>query len=151
MTEAGHGFELGTDGPTRILVGVDGSETSMRAGAYAAGLARRQGSQLIVVFVAPTGGMAAGMAATAGALLQAHEQIAADIEAQIAESAHRIGTPVKFLRRRGNPYAELVLVADKLRVDAIVIGASTQAGHRLVGSLAGRLVRDAKWPVTVVP
>ena len=28
---------LGTDGPTRILVGVDGSETSLRAGAYAAG------------------------------------------------------------------------------------------------------------------
>jgi nucleotide-binding universal stress UspA family protein len=34
------------DGPTLILVGVDGSDTSMRAGAYAAGLARRQDSRL---------------------------------------------------------------------------------------------------------
>jgi nucleotide-binding universal stress UspA family protein len=144
-------FELGTDGPTRILVGVDGSETSMRAGAYAAGLARRQGSQLLVVFVAPTGGMAAGMAATAGALLQAHEQIAAEIEEQISEAVQRLGVPTKFLRRKGNPYVELVRVAEHLRVDAIVVGASTQAGHRLVGSLAGRLVRDAQWPVTVVP
>lgn len=151
MAPAEKGFELGTDGPTRILVGVDGSATSMRAGAYAAGLARRQGSHLIVAYVSPTGGMAAGMAATAGALLQAHDQIATEIETQIAEAAHRIGVPVSFLRRRGNPYSELVRVADTLRVDAIVIGASMQAGHRLVGSLAARLVRDAKWPVTVVP
>jgi len=144
-------FELGTDGPTRILVGVDGSETSLRAGAYAAGLARRQGSHLIVVFVAPTGGIAAGMAATAGALMQAHEQIARDIEAQIQENLDRIGVRTSFVRRSGNPYVELVRVAEHLRVDAIVVGASTQSGRRLVGSLAGRLVRDAKWPVTVVP
>jgi nucleotide-binding universal stress UspA family protein len=151
VSAAGQGFELGTDGPTRILVGVDGSETSMRAGAYAAGLARRQGSHLIVVFVAPTGGMAAGMAATAGALMQAQDQTGAEIEAQIAEAAERLAVPVTFVRRRGNPYLELVRVAEKLRVDALVVGASMQAGHRLVGSLAGRLVRDAKWPVTVVP
>lgn len=151
MSSTSPDFELGTDGPIRILVGVDGSETSLRAGAYAAGLARRQGSHLIVVFVAPTGGIAAGMAATAGALMQAHEQIARDIEAQIAQALDRIGVPTSFVRRKGNPYIELVRVADHLRVDAIVVGASTQSGHRLVGSLAGRLVRDAKWPVTVVP
>jgi nucleotide-binding universal stress UspA family protein len=148
MTSA---FELGTDGPTRILVGVDGSETSMRAGAYAAGLARRQGSRLVVVFVAPTGGMAAGIPETAGAMIQVNEQIAAELQAQMTEGLDRIGVKASFVRRRGNPYVELVRVAEELRVDAIVVGASTQAGHRLIGSLAGRLVRDAKWPVTVVP
>ena len=145
------GFELGTDGPTRILVGVDGSDTSMRAAAYAAGLARRQRSQLIVLFVATTGGMAAGMAATAGALMQTNEEIARQLRDQLSEPLSRLGVDNRFLRRTGNPYIELVRTADELRVDAIVIGASTRSGQRLVGSLAGRLVRDAKWPVTVVP
>lgn len=145
------GYEYGRDGPIRILVGVDGSETSMRAAAYAAGLARRQGSELIALFVASTGGMAAGLATTAGALVQAMEQVADELEAQLKDGFERLGLTAKFLRRSGNPYAELVKVAEELRVDAIVVGASTQAGHRLVGSLAGRLVKDAKWPVTVIP
>ncbi|HEY2273065.1 MAG TPA: universal stress protein [Jatrophihabitantaceae bacterium] len=144
-------FELGTDGPTKILVGIDGSETALRAGAYAAGMARRQSSRLIVLYVAPTGGLAAGMAATAGALIATHDDIANDLERQVEDACKRLGVPMSFVRRRGNPYLELVRVAEQLRVDAIVVGASMQSGHRLVGSLAGRLVRDAKWPVTVVP
>ncbi len=54
-------FELGTDGPSLILVAVDGSDTSMRAGAYAAGLARRQGSRVVAVYVAQFSGMAAAV------------------------------------------------------------------------------------------
>jgi nucleotide-binding universal stress UspA family protein len=42
-------------------------------------------------------------------------------------------------------------VADEVRADAVVVGASTKAGHRLVGSLAVRLVKAGRWPVTVVP
>jgi nucleotide-binding universal stress UspA family protein len=33
----------------------------------------------------------------------------------------------------------------------VVVGSSEQAGHRLVGSVASRLVRAGRWPVTVVP
>ena len=45
-------FELGTDGPRSILVGIDGSATAARAGWYAAGLAHRQGARVTAVFVA---------------------------------------------------------------------------------------------------
>ncbi len=144
-------FELGTDGPTRILVGIDGSETSMRAGAYAAGLARRQGSHLIALYVAAANPLAAQMAATTAALIQTQDEICQQLRAAVAEGAQLIGIDAVFVFRRGNPYRELIAVANELRVDAVVVGASMKSGRRFVGSLAGRLVRDATWPITVVP
>ena len=144
-------FELGTDGPARILVGIDGSESSMRAGAYAAGLARRQGSRLIALYVAPTMAMAGQLAATAAAMVQTQREIADALQRQVTEGARLVGIEAEFVLRHGNPYRELLKVAAEFRVDAVVVGASTKSGRRFIGSLAGRLVRDARWPVTVVP
>ena len=62
----GGAFELGTDGPKVILVGLDDSVTSMRAGAYAAGLARRQGARLVCVYVARPSAMYGAAAARRG-------------------------------------------------------------------------------------
>ena len=144
-------YELGTDGPALILVAVDGPETSLRAGAYAAGMARRQGAKIVVVYVGQTAGMAASVPAAVGALIQMHDSIARSLREQIAERAPETGVDVMFIERRGDPYTEIVRLADEMRVDAVVVGRSTQRGHRFMGSLAVRLVRDARWPVTVVP
>ena len=65
MTDAA-AFELGTDGPMVILVGIDDSVTSLRAGAYAVGLARRQGARLVAVYVEQPSALY-GAAAGAGA------------------------------------------------------------------------------------
>lgn len=145
------GFELGTDGPNRILVGVDGSDTSLRAGAYAAGLARRQGATLIVLYVKTAAATPIQAPETAAAVSQNQSDIAADLDTQISANAHRLGLDVELVVREGNPYTELLRLAGERRVDAIVIGASMQAGHKLVGSLAAKLVRKAGWPITVVP
>ena len=156
MTDAeGGAFELGTDGPAVILVGIDDSVTSLRAGAYAVGLARRQGARLVCVYVEQPSAMY-GAAAGAGASAiaeqeRAFQETAADLKRRVAEGAADRGVQVTFITAVGDPYHELRRVADEVRADAVVVGASTKAGHRLVGSLAVRLVRAGRWPVTVVP
>jgi nucleotide-binding universal stress UspA family protein len=148
---AGTLFELGTDGPTRILVGIDGSDASLRAAAYAAGLARRQGSRLIALYVAAPNPFAAQLAATTAAMMQTQDELGSQLRSAVTEAAQLLGIEAQFVLRHGNPYRELLAVADELRVDAVVVGASLRSGRRFVGSLAGRLVRDARWPLTVVP
>lgn len=146
-------FELGTDGPSVIVAGIDGSDSSMRAAAYAAGLARRQNSRLALVYIQPLNTM--GGASAGAAMVQLGQELAADLERQIREAAERIpnGERVRwqFISQPGDAYNGLVEVADRLRADAVVIGASKKAGHRIVGSVAVRLVKAGRWPVTVVP
>ena len=144
-------FELGTDGPSRILVAIDNSDTSLRAGAYAAGLARRQGSHVICLFVGEINPLVASMPAAAGAAVQMNHAIAEQIRAEIRAQAPRLGLEITFLERSGDPFTEIVRIADELRVDAVIVGASTSGGHRWMGSIASRLVKIARWPVTVVP
>jgi nucleotide-binding universal stress UspA family protein len=147
-------FELGTDGPAVILVGVDDSTTSIRAGWYAAGLARRQRARIVAVFVSPLatfGSAGPGGAALTVAKDEAFRASAAEMEQRAQTIAAELGISVTFIAARGDPYTEICRIAAEVRADAIVVGASAHAGHRFVGSLAVRLVRAGKWPVTVVP
>jgi nucleotide-binding universal stress UspA family protein len=147
-------FELGTDGPKEILVGVDDSTTSLRAAAYAAGLARRQGARVTIVFVAPVSSLGAatpGGANLAAAQREAAHEVAASLRKRAEDGTEYLGVPITFIATEGDPFTELRRIADEIRADAVVVGASAQAGHRLIGSLAVRLVRAGRWPVTVVP
>src|SRR4051794_24967139 len=88
--EQPHTFELGTDGPKVLVVGIDGSETSFRAGAYAVGLPRRQRSRLVFLYVqslggplAITPGSAALMASTQDELAEEFAQLIRDYMAEL--------------------------------------------------------------------
>ncbi len=132
-----------------LLVAVDGSDTSMRAGAYAAGMARRQNARLAWLYV-----RSYSMVAEAGAaaqVQQAHDDVARELRDAVETQSGRIGVRAEFFERVGNPFTEIVRLADELQADAVIVGASTKAGHRFVGSLAVHLVRASRWPVTVVP
>ncbi len=144
-------FERGTDGPRVIVAAVDGSTTSLRAVAYAAGLARRQGAELVVVFVL-AGSAMVGLMPSAGMVLnEAEHQIADELRGQIEEATRRTELRARFIETNGDPYTEIKRICENVLADAVVVGASTSAGHRIVGSIGVRLVRAGEWPVTVVP
>jgi len=144
-------FELGTDGPKVIVVGLDGSRTSWRAAAYANGLARRQGARVTVVYVAAPNALAMTAAASTGIMTDVLQDAGADLRRQVEYLASVRGIDTEFVVAYGDPFTQLRRVAEEVRADALVVGASERAGHRFAGSLAGRLVKTARWPVTVVP
>ena len=82
---------------------------------------------------------------------QAHDELAEQLRSRVDEAAREFGISITFIAARGDAFREIKRIADETRADAIVVGASAKAGHRLVGSLAVRLVRAGMWPVTVVP
>jgi nucleotide-binding universal stress UspA family protein len=145
----------GTDGPHTIIVGVDGSETSLRAAAYAAGLARRQHTRLVVVYArGSTRGMLSLADHTGLAVrgdLETQDQIEAQLRAELDRQTGLWGIDARLEVRNGDPLGVLTEVADQLRADAVIVGSSRSLGHRIAGSLAVRLVRQGRWPVTVVP
>ena len=135
-----------------ILVGVDGSDTAMRAAAYAFGMARREGGRLIVAFVAARSALSVlGPAVAVAVEHDAMELLHAELSGQIRGAAEELGVPVTFLKAYGDPYTTLREAADRCQVDAVVVGASTSAGHRIAGSVATKLIRAGHWPVLVVP
>jgi len=133
-----------------ILVGADGSDTAMRAAAFAVGLARRQGYRLIVAFVAAHSALAALGPAVAAAQ-EATDQLDRDLRSTARAAAEELNVPVAFLKAYGDPFTRLREAADQCQVDTVVVGASMSAGHRFAGSVATKLIRAGHWPVLVVP
>jgi nucleotide-binding universal stress UspA family protein len=144
-------FELGTDGPSVVVVGFDGSPPSVRAGAYAAGVARRERARLVVVHVETPPVMALLSPDQPWPIQETMAQRTADLRTQVEDDAAHAGVRAEFVAVRGEPAAGLCRLATQLRADLVVVGASARVGHRLLGSLGNRLVRSGRWPVVVVP
>jgi nucleotide-binding universal stress UspA family protein len=154
MSEAESTVEHFGPGPApsarAILVGVDGSDTAMRAAAFAFGLARRQSYRLVAVFVASH----SALTSLGPAVVAAHEvteELDRELRSATRAMAEELGVPVTFMTTYGDPYTRLREAADRCQVDTVVVGASMSAGHRFAGSVATKLIRAGHWPVLVVP
>src|ERR1700760_3546414 len=101
-------FELGTDGPGATVLGVDGSPTSLRAAAYAAGLARRQRTKLIVVYARTSPAVLLTLADHSGmatnAVLQTQDELEQQLRTELERQAEVWGVDARLVARRGDPF-----------------------------------------------
>lgn len=135
-----------------ILAAVDGTPSSLRAGSYAVNLVRSQNARLVCLYVnTPPVVLSSSVVGIDVAIKQTQSVIADELRELLMVRAEDLGLDATFIERSGIPYAEIVRAATELRADTIVVGASMQAGHRVIGSVGARLIRNAHWPVTVVP
>jgi nucleotide-binding universal stress UspA family protein len=144
------------DGSRVVVAGLDDSDSSWRAVAYAVGLARRQEALLVLVHVLPAHPLA--LLAGAAWLLAGPDVSAADELRRRVAAGLSCMTEARALRwefevlRVGDPVAGIAGVAEARRADTIVVGASHSFTHRFCGGATGtRLIRTGRWPVVVVP
>ncbi|MBU2963323.1 universal stress protein [Citreicella sp. C3M06] len=117
----------------------------------AIGLAHADGAEIHVLNVIPGSGMA-----MVGAYLGADQEkrIRAEAKARLADWAERVLPEELFAGlhiAQGTIYHEIIALADKLGVAAIIVGAHRpELKDYLVGPNAARVVRHAKQSVLVV-
>ena len=144
---------------SKILVAMDGSESSLRAYEYASFLAKQCNAALLIVNI-----------------FDAFERISSKIKQELGEVAKQIeaegGTAitlqmlddyksqakdsgikdVKTLIRQGNAAAEILHIADEEKADTIVIGSTgiNTLKEFLLGGVSHKMIHHAKCPVTIV-
>jgi nucleotide-binding universal stress UspA family protein len=141
----------------RVVVGIDGSDTSWDAFCWACGETTRSGGRTVAVFVGPPSGVASATAASFGGAVVAYGVIQQTMNAQAEELSDQVraygrdyGVDVGFVYTRGDTAKELLRVANADHADLLVVGRSTKARHRLAGSLGRRLVGRGGAPIIVV-
>lgn len=146
MPEDQHDFELGKDGSGAIVVGIDGSTSSMNAAAWASGLARREGAVLVLVYVESLASMAYLSAFGASSAAASAAEWVEELRKTAAAYFDGTGLRWELVHHRGDPATSLEAVAEERRADCVVVGRSQHGG-----SVPKALIHDAHRPVVVVP
>jgi nucleotide-binding universal stress UspA family protein len=140
-----------------LVVGYDGSDPAIRALDSAIGLLRGREGSITVVYVAHLT-TAEMMSADAIAEMEvSFDEIARELRDQAAEQLRGREERWQFERGQGMITDVLIEAAEKIRDThpgdsvAIVVGSSSQAMHRMVGSVAVSLARRAPVPLVIVP
>jgi nucleotide-binding universal stress UspA family protein len=134
-----------------VIAGYDGSASSRNALAYAAGVSRRLGRPLLVVYVCSSGVYCEPLTGQVVGALRDTEALERWLLTELDQVTGQAEVDVHVRTRRGNPARELAAAAEEFSADALVIGAPRHFWHRVAGSVSGWLARHARCPVIVVP
>jgi len=134
-----------------VIAGYDGSASSRNALAYAAGVSRRLGRPLLVVYVCSSGVYCEPLTGQVVGAVRDTEALERWLLSELDQVTGQAEVDVHVRTRRGNPARELAAAAEEFNADALVIGAPRHFWHRVAGSVSGWLARHARCPVIVVP
>jgi nucleotide-binding universal stress UspA family protein len=140
-----------------LVVGYDGSPPSSRALDAAIRLLHGRSGRIDVVYVAHIPSIDMMSADAVGEIQRDFDEIERDLRTSAGQQLRDREERWTFERRQGL-IGEALIAAAKAIGDAnpdgivtIVVGSSSQALHRMVGSAAVALVRHSPVPVVVVP
>jgi len=149
-----------------LIVGFDGSPPAMRALDSAVRLLTVRPGRILVLWVAHLTSTVE-LSADAVAIIESDfGKVAEELRASAAEWLDGTGVPWEFQWRQGLIAQELIAEAESLATAApddvaaterpddlvvIVVGSSSSAMHRMVGSVAVNLARHSPVPVIIVP
>jgi nucleotide-binding universal stress UspA family protein len=144
-------------GDLYLLVGYDGSPPASRALDAAVRLLHGRSGRIDVVYIVHVPSIDMLSAQAVAEMETSFDELARDLQGQAEEQLRGREERWRFERGQG-PIADLLLkAAEQVRDDhpgdnvAIVVGSSSQARHRVVGSVAISLARRSRVPVLIVP
>jgi nucleotide-binding universal stress UspA family protein len=140
-----------------LVVGYDDSPPAQRALDAAVRLLSVRPGRITVVWVAHLTG-AVELSADAISIMESDfDEVATELRSAAAQRLKGSALPWDFQRRQGPIALELIAAAEAFHtarpgdVVAIVVGSSSSAMHRMVGSAAVNLARHSPVPLIIVP
>ena len=140
-----------------LIVGYDGSPPAVRALDAAVSLLRGRTGRIDVVYIASVPAIDMMSAAAMAEMEVSFDELARDLHAQAGEQLRGREERWRFLRGKGMIPDELIAAAVDVRdahpgdYIAIVVGSSSHAMHRVIGSAAVSLARRSPVSLVIVP
>jgi nucleotide-binding universal stress UspA family protein len=140
-----------------LVVGYDGSPPAGRALDGAVSLLQSRTGRIEVVYVAQLSSLAILSPGAIAEIESDFSEIEQELRTSAAEQLSGRGAAWEFMRRQGIIADELIAAATAIRdapageTVAIVVGSSSHATHRVIGSVAVSLARRSPFPLVIVP
>ena len=140
-----------------LVVGFDGSPPAIRSLDAAVGLMRGRTGDIDVVYVAHLTSLDMLSPDATAEMELSFDEVERDLRTQAGEQLRGREERWRFERRQGVITDQLIAVAAQIRdvhpsdYVVIVVGSSSHAMHRMVGSAAIGLARHSPVPLVIVP
>jgi nucleotide-binding universal stress UspA family protein len=140
-----------------LIVGYDGSPPAMRALDGAVRLLQGRAGHIHVIYVAHIPSIDMLSADAVVLMEQDFDEVEKELRASAAAQLDARGVAWKFHRRQGIIVEQLITAVSAIGdarpgdTTVIVVGSSSRASHRVVGSVAVGLARHCPVPLLIVP